>query len=433
MIKKVLIITYYWPPSGGAGVQRWLKFVKYLPGFNVKPIVLTVDPAKASYPVIDESLYEKVPDGIITYRTDTLEFGHLYSKLIPSHKYPHGSFDNEEKPTPVQKISRFIRGNFFIPDARVGWKKYAVRKAREILDQHEIDVIITTGPPHSVHLTGLKLSKNYNIKWIADFRDPWTDILYYNSLYHTPPIKKYDAKLERTVLEKADNIIIVSKSLKQLLVSKSNLILPQKVIVIPNGFMDEDFSAPSKPPADKFIITFTGSLSNNNNKMDAFAKGLARAVKANNDVQFVFRFVGNINKSVDTLLEKYGLANIMEKIDYVPHFESVKYLKSSTAVFFVIRRTATSKGILSGKLFDYLGSRKPIICIGPVDGNAAEIIHECKAGKVIDYDDSEGVFEYLQQLVDRWRKNPDLDIREDRSKNYSVKNLTKKLVETINA
>lgn len=431
MKKKVLIITYYWPPSGGSGVQRWLKFAHYLPQFDITPYVLTVDPEKASYPVLDESMIKKIPKNLPVFTTNTFELSSLYKRFISKGTYPHSGFANELNPSFKQKISRFIRGNFFIPDSRVGWKKFAVKKAIELIDKYGIEIVITTGPPHSVHLIGLKLMKRTGIKWIADFRDPWTDILYYDKLMHTSIVKKYDAYLERKVIENASNITIVSHALKELIIEKSTKIHSDKIIVIPNGFNENDFKVQSRPPKDIFRLTFVGTLSNDLNRLDSFVEGVAIAIERNKDIPIQFCFVGNIDNDVKHLINKNGLEKKAIYISYVPHNKSIEYLKNSTVLFFAIHRTQKNKGILSGKVFDYLGAQKPIICIGPEDGNAAEIIRGCNAGRVLDYENKSGIVSYLQELIDAWKINPNIDLKENNHLNYSVRTLTEQYSQLI--
>ena len=222
-MKKILIITYYWPPSGGAGVQRWVKFIKYFNKYNIKPYVITVDPNSASYPLVDNTLSNDIPKNTPVYLTKTFE-PYNYYKKINKKEIPYAGFANEGNPNLIQKTARFIRGNFFIPDARKGWNKFAYAKALEVIEKENIDSVITTSPPHSTQLIGLKLKKELNIKWIADLRDPWTDIYYYESMLHTKWAKLKDEAYEKEVIEKADQLIVVSDSIKQLLASKSDKI-----------------------------------------------------------------------------------------------------------------------------------------------------------------------------------------------------------------
>ena len=239
-MKKVLLITYYFPPSGGAGVQRWLKTINYLPKAGVETIVLTVDPAVASYPQIDESLCNDVPSGIKIYRTHTREILSLYKKVSPKKEVPYGGFANEPNPNLIQKISRFIRGNIFLPDPRRGWNKYALAKAKEIIETEAIETIVTTSPPHSTQLIGLELKRLYpHLKWVADLRDPWTDIYYNEDLYPTRWAKKRNLRYERSVLLGADQIITVSEQCKRLFAEKTDV--AEKIAVVPNGYDEKDF------------------------------------------------------------------------------------------------------------------------------------------------------------------------------------------------
>ena len=195
-MKKVLIITYYWPPSGGSGVQRWLKFSKYLPEFGIEPIVLTVDPDFATYPSIDTTLELEVSDSIRVYRTKAKNPLEVYQK-IRRKPAPQSGFAGEKKSGLLDKIFRFIRGNVFLPDARIGWNPYAFEKAKQLIKELNINTVITTSPPHSTQLIGLRLKKEFTIQWIADLRDPWTEIYYNKELFRTNWAERQDAKMEK--------------------------------------------------------------------------------------------------------------------------------------------------------------------------------------------------------------------------------------------
>jgi len=239
-VKKVLIITYYWPPSGGSGVQRWLKFVKYFRDFGIEPIVLTVAPEFAALPNLDESLEDEIPVGIEVHKTRAKSpFG--FYKKIKKGAVPNSGFAGEGKANLFDNLFRFIRGNFFIPDARIGWNKFALEKARELIQLHGIDTIITSSPPHSTQLIGLQLKKEFNIKWLADLRDPWTEIYYNKLLLRTNWAKKIDYRYEQTCLQNADTLIVVSEDIKRRFGEARETIL-EKIHVIPNGFDEEDFS-----------------------------------------------------------------------------------------------------------------------------------------------------------------------------------------------
>jgi len=434
-LEKVLIITYYWPPSGGAGVQRILKFVKYLPEFGIKPFIVTVNKDKASYPVLDETLERDIPKEAEVFRTDTFEPYELYSKLLGKKSIPTG-FSNESNPGTFQKFSRFIRGNFFIPDGRKGWINFAFREACRIIEKENIKTVVTTSPPHSAQIVGLKLKKKYNLNWIADLRDPWTDIYYYNEFSHRKFAKEKDSNYEKDVLENADKIITVGKNLKEIFVKKSKKINPQKVFVIPNGFDEEDFK--NKPietdteikTENEFIITYTGTLAESYNPK-VFFTALKKVTEKFKEIKFRLRFIGNPAASVTDEINNLSLSGILKQIPTVTHDKSVEYLLESTILLLVIPENKDSKGILTGKLFEYLAAAKPIICIGPKDGDAAEIINICEAGKTFDRNEEAEVAVYLTELIDKWKKDGTLKIRNRNFEKYSRKNQAKELSEII--
>lgn len=427
-MKKVLILTYYWPPSGGAGVQRVLKFVKYLPGFGIRPYVVTVKEDEASYPVIDQSLSADIPPEAVVFRTSTSEPFNLYSKVLGRKSIPTG-FSNESKPGAVQKFSRFIRGNFFIPDARKGWMQFAVKKASEVLKTEKIDTIISTGPPHSVHLAAMRLKNEFGVKWIADMRDPWTDIYYYNEFKHLPFAKKADKNFEREVLETADKIITVSNSLKELFAGKSSKIDSKKIFVIPNGFDESDFINCEGRRDSGFVITYTGTLSESYNPF-IFFDCLKMIVNEHREVNFKLRFVGNIASAVIEKIRSLSLSENLELIPTVSHEESVSYLFRSTILLLIIPEVSNDKGILTGKLFEYLAARKPVICIGPEDGDAAKIIKECNSGNTFSRSNQEGLSAYLQSLISKW-KSGNTDVENENYKKYSRYNQAKELAQII--
>ena len=391
---KVLIVTYYWPPSGGAGVQRWMKFSKYLPESGWEPLILTVDPEFAAYPVKDNSLMEDLPSSVRVFTTPATNYFRIYNKdqtRIPSAGFAN-SIDNSLK----GKALRFIRGNFFIPDPRRGWNKYAFQKACELIESEGIQNIITTSPPHSTQLIGLKLKKKYpDINWIADLRDPWTNIYYYSQFYPTFISKWIDRKYEETVLGKTDKIITVGFSLKKLFLSKIKGI-ESKTEVITNGYDEDDFSGffSSDPPV--FTITYVGTLSVIY-PVDGFLKALQLLKEKNNE--FILRFIGSVAQSQKELIQSVTSYLNREFIPYVGHSAAVKFMLNSSVLLLIIPNHQSNKSIITGKIFEYIASGKPIICLGPSDGDAAEIIRTGGYGRTFDYSDSTGIYEYLMQLV----------------------------------
>ncbi|NOQ25217.1 MAG: glycosyltransferase [Bacteroidales bacterium] len=426
--KKVLIITYYWPPSGGAGVQRWLKFAKYLPEFGIEPIILTVDSENASYPQIDTSLENDISSDLKVFKTKSFEPLNLLSGLFGKKSVPYGGFTNVNKKSFLQTILRFVRGNFFIPDARIGWNKFAYKKAKEIISEYNIDTVITTSPPHSTQLIGLKLKKNLNVNWIADFRDPWTDIYYYKDLLHTNFVKGIDKKKERQVLEKADKIITNCESNKTLLENKLSDTNNNKFHVITNGFDEDDFITEIKNPKE-FIITYSGTISENY-KPETFLIVLSDVKKKFPDIEFKLRMVGNVSQDIKALIEKHNLIEIYEAVGYVQHSKLIEYLVSSTILFYIFPKTDNDKGI-AGKLFEYLAARKTIIGIGPKDGDSAKIMEECEAGKMFEREEEINLKEYFEMLVKSWEVKRNLNLNSKDYLKYSRKNLTQSLEEFI--
>ncbi|CAA9224789.1 MAG: TPR/glycosyl transferase domain protein [uncultured Adhaeribacter sp.] len=428
---KVLFFSYYWPPSGGAGVQRSLKFVKHLPEFDLTPTVITVDEKQGAYPVLDTSLAADIPPATRIIRTATREPFEYYKKLTGKKEIPFGGFANQNKESLVQKIFNFVRGNLFIPDARVGWNRFAVQAGKKLLQTESFTAIVTTSPPHSSQLIGLTLKKQFpHVKWIADLRDPWTDIYYYQELKHTALAKKIDANYEKAVIQTADAILVTSADTKRLLVAKSPTIDSTKIHVVPNGFDDEDFHYPSEPPRDKFCITYTGTITETYN-IELFLKAFAEVARRHPHIPFRLRFVGKISELIRRQVEQAGITALTEIIPFVPHGESIRYLMSATMLLMGIPDVVNNFCILPGKLFEYLASNKPIICIGPLHSDADRIIDECGAGRVFHYAAYDSMVDYLDQMANHWQINPNLDLPMVNYQRYSRRALTGNLAEII--
>jgi glycosyltransferase involved in cell wall biosynthesis len=419
---KVLIITYYWPPSGGAGVQRWLKFAKFLPEFGWEPIILTIDPQYAAYPVTDNTLSSEIPPTLRIFTTPAIDYFSVYKK--DKSKIPAAGFANSVENTLKGKLLRFIRGNFFIPDPRKGWNKFAFRKACEIIESESIEHVITTSPPHSTQLIGLKLKKRFpEINWIADLRDPWTDIYYYNQFYPTPVSKLIDSGYERSVLKNANRIITVGDSLKRTFSLKVKGI-ENKTDVISNGYDDDDFKDFSPVNPSRFTLTYVGTLSDIY-PVDGIVNALKKFKMEGND--FLLRFVGTVSgKARDTILS--GIPGTsLEIIQYVAHNEAIKYMMNSSALLLIIPSHTSNKSIITGKLFEYLASGKPILCIGPSDGDASGIIEKCRSGLNCGYNDLEEISGFLKN-IDSYSGRSDKSVVND----YSRLNLTGKIVDSLN-
>ena len=423
--KHILLIAYYWPPSGGAGVQRWLKMLNYLSEENIRCTVLTVDPIKASYPIRDESLLSEVSPNIRVIKTHTREPLNAYKKLTNSKESPYAGFANESNPSLVKKIARWVRANFFIPDARIGWNKFAYKKAKELLETEHFDAVITTSPPHSTQLIGLKIKQNFSIKWIVDLRDPWTDIYYSDLFPQSRWAKRKDKNYEKLVLENADDVIVVSQSIKELFLSKGNF-SDKKICIIPNGFDHKDFSSSETLQTQKtgsLRIAYTGTMSEQY-PIDAFINALT-IIKSDVDLHFA----GKITQSAQDKLKPFNL-NVK---GFIPHNESIAELQHADVLLLIIPQIENNEGILTGKLFEYLGSKKPIIFIGPPNGDAAKIVNKCECGRVFDYDEGDKIAQYLEELNMLKSKNQALHSPNNvEIMNFSRKNLAfsvKKLIE----
>jgi glycosyltransferase involved in cell wall biosynthesis len=417
-MNKVLIVTYYWPPSGGAGVQRWLKFSKYLPELGWDPIVLTVDPECAAYPVTDFSLKEDLPSSVKVHLTPAINYFGIYKK--DKSKIPSAGFANSADNTLKGKILRFIRGNFFLPDPRKGWNKYAFKKACELIENEGIKHIITTSPPHSTQLIGLKIKKKYpTIKWIADLRDPWTDIYYYKQFYHAFFSKWIDLRLEESVLKKADKIITVGPSLKNLYSQKVKG-TAEKTEVITNGYDEDDFSGIKVTTPSMFTITYVGTLSDIY-PVDGFLNALQIYKEKGNE--FMLRFIGTVSQNQKDLIQSKTGDSILEFIPYVDHPSAIEFMLKTSVLLLIIPDHQSNKSIITGKLFEYIASGKPIICLGPDDGDAAGIMRSIGHGMTFSYTDSKGICEYLSNLI------TDISFEEKMSgKVFSRRELTKKIL-----
>jgi glycosyltransferase involved in cell wall biosynthesis len=384
--------------------------------------VLTVDPAYASYPVKDESLKALVPENLNISYTKSFEALNILSAIAGKDKVPYGGFTNQKKSSFFQDVLKWIRGNFFIPDARIGWVKYATKKAAALIREHQIDCILISSPPHSSQLIGLKLKKEFpHLKWIADLRDPWTDIYYYKELLHTEWAKKKDCSLEKKVLERADAALVVSSYIKYAFAEKSLKVNVDKIHVLPNGYDEGDFKVSEKMNSDKFYITYVGTMADSY-KPSVFFEALAKVIQQNNIEHLVFRFVGSVPVAIKEKLNELGINS--EFIGHVAHQEAVRYMLSSNLLLLVIPDAPGAEGILTGKLFEYLGAGKRVIGIGPSNGDAATILKECNAGVMFDRSDKNGLLNFLS---DELMNDNSSQINSVEVKKYTRRQLTNQL------
>ncbi|MFN7676081.1 glycosyltransferase family 4 protein [Flavobacterium sp.] len=423
--KKLLIITYYWPPSGGPGVQRWLKFVKYLPDFNVQPIVYV--PENPTYPIIDNGLQSEVWDNAIILKNKIVEpyglasfFGKNKTKKISS-----GIIPNKKKQSFLEKTLLWVRGNLFIPDARFLWVKPSVTYLKKYIQENDIDTIITSGPPHSLHLIGLQLKKELNIKWLADFRDPWTTIGYHKALKLSSYAEKKHKALEKEVLNSAYTIIVTSKTTK----TEFQVITTRPIEVITNGY---DIEHVEKQPLDnKFSLAHIGSfLSERNPKI--LWQALQELVTENETFKndFQLKLIGATSQEVLDTISEFELTNYVLNLGYVSHQEAVEHQRKSQVLLLIEINSDETKSIIPGKLFEYMISERPIIAIGPEGSDFAEIITSTNTGVFFTYDKKEELKAILLNYYELYQKN-NLKVNAVGLQQYSRKNLTEQLSKLV--
>ncbi len=427
-MKKVLVITYYWPPSGGAGVQRWLKFVKYLRQYGWEPVVFTVEDGE--FPERDNSLLKDVPDGIEIIREPIKEPYLLYKLFIGRGKKEkiHAGFLTEKKKNSLlQNIAVWIRGNFFIPDARMLWIKPSVNKLQKWLTQNKVDALVSTGPPHSCHLIAMKLRKLTGIPWLADFRDPWTKIDYYKDLKLTARADRKHQRLEREVISYADAVVTVGKTMQE----EFATLVSRDIDCITNGYDDDDITKENVVPDTEFSIAHVGTMVKTRNPV-ALWKALSELLEEESGLKshLLLKLVGKVDVAVQESLTQFGLHTYVKFTDYLNHDDVVKVQRQSQILLLVINRTHNAKGVLTGKLFEYMAARRPVICIGPVDGDAAEIVNETQCGKAVDYDDVNSlkkiVRDYYMQYLQHRLNTSSVNVEK-----YSRRALTEKLVQVL--
>ena len=427
-MKKVLIITYYWPPAGGPGVQRWLKFVKYLRDFGIEPVVYIPD--NPNYPLVDESLLNEVPRDIEIIKRPIFEpykFASFLSKK-DTKTISSGIIKQKEKQSFMQKLMLYIRGNFFIPDARKFWIKPSVKFLKLYLKSANIDAVITTGPPHSLHLIGLGLKRELQLQWIADFRDPWTQIGYQKELKLTKNSAEKHQRLENEVLNSADKIITTSFTTKKEFASKTS----KPIEVITNGFdSDLNESTALSKLDENFSISHIGSLLSGRNP-NSLWKVLAEISAENKDFRndFKLKLYGTVSDEVVQSISEAGLDKNLLLGGYIGHSEALMIQKSSLLLLLIEINSEETKGIIAGKLFEYLAAKRPILALGPIDWDVAKIIEETSSGESFQYQEESALKEYILSSYQKYRENKLLSD----SKNigdYHRKNLTKKLAELI--
>jgi glycosyltransferase involved in cell wall biosynthesis len=429
-MKKVLIITYYWPPSCGAGVQRWLKFVKYMRDFGWEPIVYT--PENPEAPVIDNSLEKDIPDNLTVIKRKIWEPYTAYKKFIgqkKEQKINAGFLSENKKPGLSENVSVWIRGNFFIPDARKFWIKPSIKFLTKYLKNNPVDAIISTGPPHSMHMIAIGLKQRLGIPWLADFRDPWTNIDFYEDLKLTGCADKKHHKLEKEVLKNADSVVLISRGMAD----DFNKIYQRNYEVITNGYDSDDISNGSKiEPDKKFSISYIGTMVKTRNPV-SFWKAIKQLTDTNKEFadDLEIKLIGKLDYSVRQSIKEFQLQKYITKINYLPHNEVIKLQKQTQVLLLLINNTPNAKMILTGKFFEYMAAHRPILCIGPSDGDAVQILKETNSGLQSDFQDVKKIKENILNFYQLY-KNQELSSDIKNIENYSRKWLTNRLVNVLN-
>ncbi len=424
--RKVLIICYYWPPAGGPGVQRWLKFVKYLPEFGIEPVVYC--PENPSYPIIDESLVGEIPNDIIILKQPIKEpygLANVFSKGR-AKQISSGVIPKAKKQSIVERLMLYVRGNFFIPDARKNWVNPSVSFLSNYIKEHQIETVITTGPPHSLHLIGLQLKARFGIKWITDFRDPWTTIGYHKDLKLTKSSIAKHKSLESKVLNTTDHIIVTSNHTKNEFLTKTS----QPVTVITNGYDSHSVRVEGKDK--KFTLSHIGSLLSERNPSILW-EVLSELVAENKAFSKAFQLnlIGVVSDDVIVSINQYGLENHLIVLGYVSHQEAIAFQMKSQVLLLIEIDSEDTKAIIPGKVFEYLISETPILAIGPKDSDVEQIITSTNTGTYFNYSQKQELKSQVLKYFEAYQNNS-FQLNGIGLQKYHRKALTKQLASLLN-
>ena len=431
-MKRVLIISYYWPPTGGSGVQRWVKFAKYLPSEGWQPVIYT--PENPEQLVIDRSLEAEIPAEAEIIKTRILEPYSLYKKFLKGSGHSKEAVEvnpvNAQNKSLLQKAAMWIRGNLFLPDPRCMWIRPSVRFLKKYLKDHPVDIIVSTGPPQSMHLIGMKLSEATGIPWIADFRDPWTKIFYFKHLSLSKASERWHKKMEKQVLDKASAVVAVSPLVQQ----EFQAMTDTPVELITNGFDECDFpDGKADGPENDFIITHTGLFAADGNPTVLW-KVLSEKCKADNGFRkaLKIRLIGKTDAQVLKALEDAGLQENLEDMGYQPHAVATQAQRNASILILPLRKEPEYKAVLPGKLFEYLASRRPVLGIGQPDGAMAMILNRTRTGTVLDWEDMESITGFIDDCWDRHIKG-ELGTEGADISGFTRRNLTRQMVELFDS
>jgi len=420
MPRKVLVITYYWPPAGGIAVQRWVKFCKYLAQYGWQPIVYTV--SNGHYPLTDNSMLKDISEDLPVVKQpiwEPYELFQLFSKEKIAKVNP-GEMKGENSSL-VNRISIWIRSNFFIPDARKFWIRPSIKFLTEYLKENPVDAIVSTGPPHSAHLIALGLKKIHKLPWLADFRDPWTTMDYYQELSLTKWADRKHHRLEKEVLTTADAITVVGRGMKEEFESKRE----RGVAVVTNGFDETDFSNESVEMDTDFSLVHIGSFQARVNPIGLW-QALAELKRDNHPLikRLKIKLTGSVATPVIQSIKDNGLEEFLSLSSFQPHNEAIRQMKSAAVLLLCVYEQ--NKFIVTGKIFEYLAARRPILYTGSKDGDAAQIILETETGPVFAKMEVQAIKNHILYLFELFERG-DLKLKTNRSEKYSHRMLVKQM------
>ena len=415
--KRLLIISYYWPPTGGSGVQRWVKFSKYLPEHGWQPVIYTPEnPERLAY---DESLLADIPECAEVIRRRIVEPYGLYRKLFGRSGGEVNPLNSSGKSL-KSKLSRVVRGNLFIPDPRVSWVRGSVRFLKKYLREHPVDAVVTTGPPQSMHLIGRGLKRSLGMPWIADFRDPWTRMFYYKHLCLSKFADRKHHRLEQGVLDEADLVLAVSPPVRDDFQAQTRT----PVHLITNGYDEDDFPVrePGSRKDGKFRIVHTGLFAADGNPLKLW-DALARRCREDEDFaqRLEIRLAGKTDAPVLEAIRERGLGAQLVDLGYLPHSRVVQEQQEADLLILPLRHEPEYAKVLPGKIFEYIASGRPVLGIGQEDGAAAAILRDSGAGRMYDWDREDKFLEFMDM---------DHEAAEGAAR-YSRKALTRQLVEEL--
>ncbi|HSJ68118.1 MAG TPA: glycosyltransferase family 4 protein, partial [Anditalea sp.] len=403
-LKKVLIVTYYWPPSAGSGVQRWLKFSKYLPEYGWEPVIFT--PENPDFELKDNSLLSEIPKELEVLKFPIWEPYSLFRKFKKEKLQDTSKILEREKKKPLDKLAIWLRANLLIPDPRRFWVKPSVEYLDQIMEANKFEAIITTGPPHSMHLIGLKLKRKTGIKWLADFRDPWSTWEFLDVLPMHNLVRKRHQRMEAEVFQEADAVVTISPTFQ----NEIEQIAERKISLLTNGFdsadLPNDFKINSQIK-EELNIVYTGIIDSIRDPLP-FLQAFKSFFK-NHQIKAQLTFVGKVSDKIKEYIEKDNwLKSHVAFAGYVSHQEVFLYYEKAHLLLLILTNTKNAKGNIPGKLFEYLATGRPIIALGDPSGDSAKIIREARAGEVYSHDDKEGVLKFLKEILE-YKPEPNIN------------------------